>query len=219
MYLRRIRPSRIRRETTNCAVLPGMAKQIPVPGDDRGVNADDFSGRINEWPARIARVQSRIGLDHPVDQPAGLRAERSARLLMTPAVTVYWNPYGIADRDRELPYFQPGGVSELNRCQVRRIDVQDGKIGVRILADELCRIASPIGKRHANQIGAMDDVAVGQDEAIGRKDEPRPAPAHLPTARRWPGGGVCLTSMLTTAGLALCRTDHRLGIGIKQRRI
>src|SRR5262245_32268024 len=46
--------------------------------DDGGVDADDGSSRSDEWPARIAGIESGIGLNEVVDQAAGTRAQRAA---------------------------------------------------------------------------------------------------------------------------------------------
>src|SRR5690242_14342420 len=43
--------------------------------DDRRVDADDLTVGRDEGSSRIAGIQSRIGLDHIVDQTSGLRSE------------------------------------------------------------------------------------------------------------------------------------------------
>ena len=48
----------------------------------------------------------------------------------------------------------------------------------------LAGIVPAVGKRDVDLIGAMNDVAVGQDEPVGREDEPRPAAAHRLLRRR-----------------------------------
>ena len=52
----------------------GMAK--PMPGrvrGDRRVDADDGAGGVGERPARVARVDGRVGLDQVVDPRAVVR--------------------------------------------------------------------------------------------------------------------------------------------------
>src|ERR1051326_249990 len=46
--------------------------------NDRRVDADDFPSSSNERPSRISGIQSSIGLDNIVDEPARLRSQRTS---------------------------------------------------------------------------------------------------------------------------------------------
>src|SRR6185369_139775 len=45
--------------------------------DDRGVDAHDFTPRVNERSARVAGIERGVGLDDGVDDATGLRAHRA----------------------------------------------------------------------------------------------------------------------------------------------
>ena len=63
------------------------------------------------------------------------------------------------------------GISQGHAGQVGCIDLDDGKIGERICADELGRQDSTVRHGDANIDCAIDDVVVGDDVAIGRNDD------------------------------------------------
>ena len=64
-------------------------------------------------------------------------------------------------------------------------DADDGDVGIAVLADEVGGALAAVGQRDVDRGRAVDDVAVGEDEAVGREDEARAA-ARL--RARAPGG-------------------------------
>ena len=73
-----------------------------------------------------------------------------------------------------------------------------------------------IGQRDFNPVRAVDDVAVGEGEPVGREDESRPA--AVPQC-----GTIALVTTLMHVNLyhrradRLRRVDHGIGIRVKQR--
>jgi hypothetical protein len=57
----------------------------------------------------------------------------------------------------------------------------DGKVGVRVVAQHLAARDPPIKERDADMAGAMDDVAVGQKKSVGGEQEAgsRPLTRHI----------------------------------------
>ncbi len=55
----------------------------------------------------------------------------------------------------------------------RRRESQHGEIGVGILADHPRGQPAAVGEDGLDQARARDDVAVGDEKAVGREDEPR----------------------------------------------
>src|SRR5262245_65006677 len=46
--------------------------------NDSGVDADHLAARVDEWPAGIARIQRRVGLNDVFNKTARLRTQRAA---------------------------------------------------------------------------------------------------------------------------------------------
>jgi len=86
-------------------------------------------------------------------------------------------PVRVADGDDQLADLDFPRVAEVDAAQVWGGDVQHGQVGLRVLADQLGRVAPAVGQGDADHVGPVDDVAVGQDQPVGGEDEPRPATA------------------------------------------
>src|SRR5262249_16190199 len=121
----------------------------------------------------------------------------------------------IADGDRQLSYLRLRWA-EWDRGQMDSISPQNGKIGVRIVANQCRMTALAVGERDDDFSCAMHDVAVGKDESVGCQQKPRAA-AH---ASR-PGGRGSRTMLphLNRGNRGTCtlrRLDYGVQIGIKQ---
>ena len=71
------------------------------------------------------------------------------------------------------------------------MNLENGEIGVRVIADEMRFIIRAVGKRGTDAGRAFHDVAVRQNESVGSKYNSRPAsrwcficPCALPSAAR-----------------------------------
>ena len=105
-------------------------------------------------------------------------------------------------------------VAELDGRQIRRRDADDGDVGVAVLADEVGRALAAVGQRHVDSRGAVHDVAVGQDEAVGREHEPRAAAGLRTRSFRRPGRADVDAD--DGRGHALDGVDHRPGVGVEE---
>jgi hypothetical protein len=83
----------------------------------------------------------------------------------------------IADRDRQLADPERLGIAQRGRHQVPRTDPDDGQIRPRVVTDYLGLQPSAIRQGHCDFGGAVDDVAVGEDEPIRGKEKARPVAA------------------------------------------
>ena len=114
------------------------------------------------------------------------------------------------------------GVAPGDAGQVFRVDPDDSEIVELVHSDELCREDAAIVERDANLRGAVDDVIVGDDVAIGRNDDAaadsvldlRGRLDHL-AAALWTKEPLELTAACRPAGRS--DPDPRVGTVVRQR--
>ena len=85
--------------------------------DHGGVDADHFARRRHQRPARIARVERRVGLHHVLDHPPGARLQRASERRDDARGHRRVEAERIADRDCDLAALEPGAVAEFRRGQ------------------------------------------------------------------------------------------------------
>ncbi len=110
-----------------------------------------------------------------------------------------------------MPDAQGGGIAERGGGEVRAVDADDGQVGIRVFPNKLGGEPPAVRQGGLDLAGAMDDVAVGEDEAVGGEDESRPAAAGVGPAL---GGVVDLDIDHRRAGQA-GGFHHSAGIGVK----
>ena len=54
---------------------------------------------------------------------------------------------------------------------MRRVNTHHRDIGIGVITDQVSRLTVAIRQRHDELGGAMHDVAVGQNKAVGGKDK------------------------------------------------
>lgn len=86
---------------------------------------------------------------------------------------------GRANSDGDLAHAKFLRVAECGGDQARLIDANDREITSGVLADQGRRHMAAIGQSRRNPGGFMHDVAVGEDEAVGREDKSRSATLAL----------------------------------------
>ena len=171
-----MRPSRSRRLATNFAVLIPMAKADSLSGQNgRGVDPDNASGRIHQRPTRIAGIQGSVGLNHVIDQAPGIRPQRPSQRAHYTCGNGGLKTIGRANGDGDLADAQFLRVAQFGRDQARLIDANNREITGGILADQGRGHMTPVGQSRRYAGGFMHDVAVGEDEAVGREDKSRAA--------------------------------------------
>ncbi len=111
-----------------------------------------------------------------ISRPVLERSDRP-RALTTPARHRVLEAVRVADGDHELADAERLRVAEREPPAGPRASMrEDREVGVRVVADERRPGSSRPSGSVTSIVGrAVDDVAVGEDEAVGREDEPRPA--------------------------------------------
>ena len=139
----------------------------------RGIDPDDDAARRHERTAGVARVEARVGLDDVVHQPARAAAQRAAERADDAGGHRMMKAVRIANPDTDR-------ARVAKRCPgeprtVRRVDPHDREIRVAVEADHLAGRGAAVGHRDAQRPRALDDVAVGEDQPVGREEDARPA--------------------------------------------
>jgi hypothetical protein len=159
--------------------------------NDGCIHSDDFTLGCHQWSAGIAGIQGGIGLNHIVDQVAGLRSKGSAQCADNACRHGGLEAIGIPDGDNELSDPQRLRIAPGNRDQVWRGDAKYREIGFRIIPHAIGLVLLAIRKRDPDLPGVMDDMAVGENEAIRRKYKTRaragtvPAISNVNIDNRW----------------------------------
>src|SRR5467141_985846 len=190
--------------------------------NDGGIDPDHFSARVHERAPGVARVQRRIGLDDVVDETARLGSERPAQGADNARGHGGLEAVRIADRDRDLTHTHRSRVAERGRREGIGADANDREVGLGIVADEGSLAHLSVITGHGDRIGAVDDVAVREDESIRSEEETGRAAAE-------PARVAGLTPVPTLGRRAPCldvhdrgadavhRVDDRLRVSIQQK--
>ena len=215
--------------------LIGTAKPMLLRARaDRGVDADDLAARVDERPAAVAEVDRRVGLDVVVearveqlaadeaddaDRDACARSRAGCRSRTTHSPTRSVD--GVAERRHRQPASAPSTlISAMSVSGSAPIDARAKRAAV--------------GQLDGDALGAVDDVMVREDAAVGVDDEAAAgaAPRRVALAAAGRGRSVRRTdparsgsarfrrlrgsrprvvaSMLTTAGLMRSTTSAKL---------
>src|SRR3954466_14405547 len=142
----------------------------PARGRDLRVDADHAAGRVQQRPARVARVDGRVGLDRLVD------LEAVGRLDLAP--NARHDARGDRPVEAERVADGHGGVADLDLVGVRERqrldalrgaagDLDHGEVGGGVAADDLRRVvAAVVAEADLRRGGALDDVGVGDDRPV-----------------------------------------------------
>ena len=102
-----------------------------------------------------------------------------------------------ADGHDELADAQRGRIAQLGVRQRSRLGLNHGKIGPRVGADDAAGDFLAVAEADAHALVSLDDVMIGQQEAVGREQDAG-AGAFPPTAA---------ARRLTTAGRSRSATS------------
>ena len=163
------------------ARLIGTANPIPWPRDMAVLMPITFPARSKSGPLELPGLIERITLDEVV---VGTGPDRS---LLGRHQTVGHReaePERISDRDHPVAHLEPIAVAEIHIGEVGlgRLDLQQRDVDLRVGPDELGGEFAPVGHRHVNAVGPLDDVVVGEHVALLRDEEPRPQALALELA-------------------------------------
>ena len=168
-------------------VDPGREANGLGLANHRRVDTDHPTLGIDQRAPGISRIERGIGLDHIVHQSPGARAQGAPQSRDHPGGHALRVSQRIADGDRHLADTQHRGVAEFHERQRRRgADTQHGKIRVGIVADEISLDAGLLVQAHEQPLGAVHDMAVGEQIAVG--GEQKPGTGRMPGAARPPAG-------------------------------
>ena len=133
--------------------------------EDRGVDADELAGHVDQRAAGIAGIDGGIGLDEELvvgDADLGARQRRDDAV-----GDGLPDAEGIADRQHDVADQQLIGIGEIQRREflLAVLDPQHREIGAAVLEHDLGLEFALVGQRDLDLVGALDDVVVGHDEA------------------------------------------------------
>ena len=189
-------------------------------GPHGDVDADHFAVDVQQRPARIARVDARVGLNQVVVRLrladlhiAAQRADDAARDRLLIAE-------GVAERDHRFADHQVGRRAEADHGQRfggRNLD--HGQVGRCIVGDQIGDESPAVVERHFDPADVGHDVIIGQDVAAFVDDRAGAHAVHLSGRFRRIGraaGSACSVTvfwplMLTTETRAL-RTASTIGV-------
>ena len=139
------------------------------------VDTHHLAARIEQRPARVARVNGCVGLDEGhvavVGQRAPLGADHTGRHRVLETKRR-------ADGQHPLAHLQITRIAQFHRRQVLRVDLEHGHVGLRIGAQHLGAELAPVGELDGHFVGVLDHVGVGEHHAVGADDEARALAAH-----------------------------------------
>src|SRR5439155_7852372 len=98
-------------------------------------HADDLATGVNHWPAGISRSERGISLNQGVHKWAGLRPQRSPKCADNSGGNAVLKAVRVTDRNHQLSDANPLRLAKLRGNQVGRIDSDNRKIGIRIVAN------------------------------------------------------------------------------------
>src|SRR4029450_5392590 len=114
-----------------------------------------------------------------VNQSAGLRVHRATECADHAGSDACLKAERISDRDHQLADPQVLGVGQTHIGKLRRINPNNRKIGIWIIACQLRWIFASIGQIYSDRIRRLNDVAIGQNESIRSDNKTRAVTAEL----------------------------------------
>jgi len=143
-------------------------------GADEEVDADDLAAFVEQWAARIARIDRCIGLNGERNTVARLRLDAATQCTDDARSHAVVITKRIADGDRTLPYcnfIQPAAFDWENLHE-RRIDSDHGQVAVRVRTDQLGRHLHAVREGHRKRIRTINHMMVCHNVAVVIPDPP-----------------------------------------------
>jgi hypothetical protein len=133
--------------------------------EDHAVDADQVAGRIDERAAGVPEIDRSIGLDEVLEAVyaevvAPECADDSGRHRVAKAERIAYREHGVADAHAV-------DCAERDRREIVPVCLQHSDVGFGIGAADMRRDPSPVVKHELDVVGPLDDVIIGQDEAVG----------------------------------------------------
>jgi len=134
--------------------------------DDKGVNADYLSIKIEQRPAGIAGIYGGIGLDEIFI--SGEAEPASALSTYDAGSNGMAQVEGVADGKDPFANLEGVGVGQFKVGQVIAIDFYYSNIRFGVGTDNLCFNLRFFSELNGNFVGFADQMVIRQDVAIGR---------------------------------------------------
>ncbi len=154
-------------------MFTGIAKPIPMLPPLREMIAelmpDELALEVHERAARVAGIDRRVRLNEvlvrvAIDPAAAERAHDSRGDGVREAER-------IADRDDVVADAQLARIAERHLDQRFVLHLQHREVGAFVRADDLRAQAAVVRERDRDLVRVLDDVVVGEDEALLRVDD------------------------------------------------
>ncbi len=146
------------------------------------VHTDHFAGGVHQRSPGVAGVQRRVSLNDIVDQTARLGIHGTSKCADNSRRHAGLKTERVADRDHQLPDPQIFRISQPHVDKLRRIDANHRKICFWIVANQPPGILAAVRQIDRDLCRVMHDMAVGQNESIGRDHESGAAAANFARA-------------------------------------
>lgn len=137
----------------------------------RRIHADDFATRIHQRAAGISWVQGGVGLDHVVNQPAGLGAHGTSQRANHTGGDGVLESVRAADGDGDLSDADGIRVAQPRMGEPRGVDANHRQIRFRVFANHGGIEHQTVREPHFKFDPAVNDVAVRENEAVRRDDK------------------------------------------------
>jgi hypothetical protein len=148
---------------------------------DRRVDADDFTREVEQRPARVAGIDRRVGLDEVVVRTLSDVAAGGAH---DPGRDGVIEPERVADRHHPVAGQELVGITERERRVLALLlRAHERDVGLRIAADHLRVGMGAVDEHDLDLLDLIDDVVIGDDQAVFRDHEARPEARHGEAAR------------------------------------
>jgi len=138
---------------------------------DKGRDADQLPGIVKGQAATVARIERRIGLNDIVNQPARGGTHGASKCADDPSRKRVIKPEGIADSNRKLSDTQFRGIPKVDVAKLSCIDTKNGKVSMRVSADNFSRKTATIHQGNRRRLAVLDNMVVGHDVAIRRENK------------------------------------------------
>ena len=152
------------------------ALEAAVAAENRGVDANELAVDVDERAAGVAGIDRGVGLDEVfIALDVGEDSDAAALGADDAARDSFADAERIADREHAVTDLYLGRVGERDGGEVVGVDLDDGDIGLLVTTDELGDEVAAVGQRDGDGLGAIHDVVVGRDVAVGANDHARAA--------------------------------------------
>jgi len=148
---------------------------------DLRVDADHAAARVEQRPARVARVHRDVGLD---ERHVGVARQRASLGADDAGGRALLEAERRADRQHVVADGELRGVAQLHHRQTAGRDAQHRDVGCGIDAEHFRLEFAAVGELHRHAARVAHHVRIGEDQAVVADDESGPLAVHRRVAAR-----------------------------------